>query len=65
MSQYGGSDRGGQLSKEQILDALRKEGITSLDQLADFAAKKAASGKDSGGGIAATAIIGPYFFVTP
>ncbi|HJQ37790.1 MAG TPA: hypothetical protein VKB93_11690 [Thermoanaerobaculia bacterium] len=59
-SQSGGYDRGGQLSKEQVLDALRKEGITNIDQLADFAAKKS-----SGTGKAvAAAIIGPHWFVT-
>jgi len=64
MSNQSSSDRGGQLSREHILSTLRKEGITSLDQLADFAAKKAAAAGE-GKGIIAAAFVGPYFVVTP
>ncbi|MCL7764787.1 hypothetical protein MPF19_15290 [Polaribacter sp. Z014] len=51
-------------SKQAVLDALKKEGVTNLEQFADFASNLASKGDQKGNPIVMTAIISPGFFVS-
>jgi len=51
-------------SKQAVLDALKKEGVTNLEQFADFASGLATKGDKNGNPIVMTAIISPGFFVS-
>ncbi len=51
-------------SKQAVLDALKKEGVTSLDQFAEFASNYATNKDGKGNPIVMTAIISPGFFVS-
>lgn len=50
--------------KEEVLAALKEAGIQNLDELAEFAAKKASEKDENGNPIVLTAIISPGFFVS-
>lgn len=51
------------LNKSQILDQLKKEGVTNLDQFADFLLKKAHPGGDTNKPIANAVIVYNHGFV--
>lgn len=59
--QYGDADSEKKVTKESILDALKEEGITDLDSLAEYAAKK--SGAGGTGPITLGAIIHPGYVI--
>lgn len=68
MSSQSGGSGGGQSkpTKQDILDALSKEGITDLDKLADVVVNKVGSGASSGGGaVVNSTVCGNWFCVTP
>ena len=53
-------------TKKDILDALKKEGITDLDKLADVVVSKVGSGASTGSGaVVNSAVCGNWFCVTP
>ena len=53
-------------TKQDILDALRKEGITDLDKLADVVVRNVGSGASTGSGAVVNATVcGNWFCVTP
>jgi len=63
-----GGSGGGQSkpTKQDILDALRKEGITDLDTLADKVVSNVGASSSAGSGaVVNTAVCGNYFCVTP
>lgn len=53
-----------EFSKEEILAQLRKEGVTNLDQFADFLVKKTHKGGDPKGPIVNSVIIYSHGFVS-
>jgi hypothetical protein len=65
----GGGQGGGGRSKptkQDILDALRKEGITDLDTLANRVVSGVGAGASSGSGaVANSTVCGNWFCVTP
>jgi len=53
-------------TKQDILDALKKEGITDLDKLADIVVSKTSSGASTGSGaVVNSTVCGNWFCVTP
>jgi hypothetical protein len=53
-------------TKRDILDALKKEGITDLDKLADVVVSKVGSTASTGSGaVVNSAVCGNWFCVTP
>ncbi|MEK6288603.1 MAG: hypothetical protein AABO57_23035 [Acidobacteriota bacterium] len=53
-------------TKKDILDALKKEGITDLDKLADVVVSKTGSAASAGSGaVVNSTICGNWFCVTP
>jgi hypothetical protein len=53
-------------TKKDILDALKKEGITDLDKLADVVVNKVGSKASAGSGaVVNSAVCGNWFCVTP
>jgi hypothetical protein len=53
-------------TKKDILDALKKEGITDLDKLADVVVSKVGSKASVGSGaVVNSAVCGNWFCVTP
>jgi hypothetical protein len=74
MSSQSGGSGGGQSggggqskpTKQDILDALKKEGITDLDKLADIVVGKVGSGASAGSGaVVNSTVCGNWFCVTP
>lgn len=52
------------MTKQEILDQLRKEGVTNLDQFADLIVQKSHKNGDPGQPIVAGVIIYTHGFVT-
>ncbi len=50
--------------KRELLEGLQRQGISNLEELADYLGKKAIRTTEKGDPILTAAIIGPYYFVT-
>lgn len=49
------------LDKQQVLDTLKSQGITNLDQLVDLAAKQSQKTDSQGNPIALSVFINPHY----